>query len=288
MGWWYVRRVTGENVGPLNESGVEAELDAGRLMPDGWVCPAGASQWVQVSAQRVFAGAVKRAVDALGDAPTAYSEDEKKARELAALYDVNIEGRGASPAEVAPPHGNPVLPSAAQPQRPLAPPLGMEELSGARPAPTLSMDPPAPVRYPLTVTGPDSGAAPVVPTNPLTEPIGATGWAAIGLTAMAAFASLVDAGVQILFGSILPGVVAGVALIIFAIATVLLVQRRTVGYRMAAVGHGVIVATILVSTSIVVVSGGLSVWMIPPVVRVLLHIVGFVVLYAARGLFWIR
>ena len=291
---WYVRRASGETVGPLNEDGVEAELDAGRLMPNGWVCPSGAQDWVLVSAQRPFAEAVQRALVALGDAPTAYTEDAAQQAQLAALYEASIEGRSDLP------------PS----KRPTDPPPQIVQVAMARPPPTVAMpDPVARTQLERTAPmGPEPNApmasasphaypppyqdgldAPAsIPINPLTEPFGASGWLAVTLTALTALVYILDALVLVLSSTPWGAIVALLASAGFVWATIQLVRRRNSGLRLARVIHGLLLALVsLTLVAQVALNGQFLLVMIVPLALVGLHVASLAMLYVARALFWI-
>lgn len=293
MGWWYVRRASGETAGPLNEAGVEAELDTGRLMPNGWVCPAGGREWLQVSAQRPFAAAVQRALVALGEAPTAFKEDHAKQAQLAALYEVSVEGR--SPVADLPPSKRPTDPppaaraASARPAPTLAmnepvPPTQLERTAPMGPQPGPAQQAGAPQPHPTSPDGPVS-----VPVNPLTEPFGASGWAAVALNAFTAFVYLVDALVLVFSPAPWAALVAVVVAAGFGWATVQLMRRRAAGLRMARVGHGMLLALVSLSAvAHVAINRQFMFFMIIPLALLLLHVVSLTMLQVARALFWIR
>ncbi len=146
-----------------------------------------------------------------------------------------------------------------------------------------------PAAYQLTVSGPSSTKAPAVPANPLTESFGVVGWLAVVLTAFTCFAYLVDAAVLIVFALSWVVIVAFLAAANFALATVQLVRRRNVGFRMAFGGHGLLLGLILLSTIInVAMSSEFDLIMVVPMGLVFLHGVAMVFLHLARSLFWIR
>ena len=104
MAWWYVRRASGENVGPIEDASVVLELDAGRLPPNGWIFEAGGTAWRRVDEVTQFSGAVRRSMEALGDAPTLYSaETKKEQKSLAALYEAHVEAAPGPPSPSRPP-----------------------------------------------------------------------------------------------------------------------------------------------------------------------------------------
>lgn len=84
-------------------------------------------------------------------------------------------------------------------------------------------------------------------------------------------------------------IVAFLAAANFALATVQLVRRRNVGFRMAFGGHSVLLGLVILSTLInVAMSSEFNPIMVVPMGLVLLHGVAMVFLHLARGLFWVR
>lgn len=302
MAWWYVRRFSGETVGPLNDAGVEAELDAGRLMPNGWVCPSGGTQWLPVSAQRPFAAAVQRALVALGEAPTAYADNEGQQRQLAALYEASIEGqppadlppskRPTDPPPVAPPGMQPAQPAqpagqSGQHHRP-ARTVPMDEVPRGALERTASMDTASAAPYTSNAQVPAAADQHIV-DNPLTEPFGFVGWMAIGLTALSALVYLADA-VVLLFTPARWAVF--IALLVsgaFLWATVQLVRRRAAGLRIAYGSHGGLLALLVLFLIVhMAMTEQFRTPLIIGVALVVLHAAALALLRSAQGLFWIR